>query len=442
MGDTVQRVILVDDEPLILRACSQTLELAGVEVQAFETAEQALALAGRDFEGIVVTDVRLPGMDGLTLLARLRLVDPELPVVLITGHSDVAMAVQAMREGAYDFIPKPFASAHLVDVVRRALDKRRLVTENRRLRLALAQEHAVGGLLLGQHPRMAAVRRLIHDVAGSGTDVLVLGETGTGKELVARALHAAGGHAGQPFVAVNAAAVPESMFESEMFGHEAGAFTGAGKRRIGKLEHAGRGTLFLDELESMPMALQAKLLRVLQERVLERLGGNDPVPLHCRVVGATKEDLFEMARAGRFRADLLYRLNVVTVTLPPLRERREDIPLLFDHYVQQAAARFQRPAPPVAAAVYRRLLAHDWPGNVRELKNAAERYALGIYEHEAATPGADSLPALVERFERQLVQEALRTAGSVSQAAEHLGIPRKTLYDKLKRLGLETQAAP
>ncbi|MGC8732659.1 MAG: sigma-54-dependent transcriptional regulator, partial [Halothiobacillaceae bacterium] len=278
MADQPQ-LILVEDEPVVRHAYSQTLELAGIRVLRCETAEEALAAARRDFPGIVVSDVRLPGMDGLALLAQLRLVDPELPVVLITGHSDVAMAVQAMREGAYDFIPKPFTSATLTDVTRRALEKRRLVTENRRLRQELAQERAVDNLLLGQHPRMVAVRQRVMDVADSGADVLVLGETGTGKELVARALHAACDRRDHPFVAVNAAAVPDTMFESEMFGHEAGAFTGAGKRRIGKLEHAGHGTLFLDELESMPLNLQAKLLRVIQERELERLGGNTAVPI-------------------------------------------------------------------------------------------------------------------------------------------------------------------
>ena len=441
MADQAQ-LILVEDEPVVRHAYSQTLELAGIRVLRCETAEEALAAAGRDFPGIVVSDVRLPGMDGLALLAQLRLVDPELPVVLITGHSDVAMAVQAMREGAYDFIPKPFTSATLTDVTRRALEKRRLVTENRRLRQELAQERAVDGLLLGQHPRMVAVRQRVMDVADSGADVLVLGETGTGKELVARALHAACDRRDHPFVAVNAAAVPDTMFESEMFGHEAGAFTGAGKRRIGKLEHAGHGTLFLDELESMPLNLQAKLLRVIQERELERLGGNTAVPIHCRIIGATKEDLLGAAREGRFRADLLYRLNVITIELPPLRERREDIPLLFDHFVAQAASRFRRPAPPVPAPLVRHLMAQDWPGNVRELRNAAERYALGIYEHPAATPADDSLPALVERFERQLIGQALRASASIAQAAESLGIPRKTLYDKIRRLGLDDSDLP
>ena len=441
MADQDQ-LILVEDEPVVRHAYSQTLELAGIRVLRCETAEEALAAAGRDFPGIVVSDVRLPGMDGLALLAQLRLVDPELPVVLITGHSDVAMAVQAMREGAYDFIPKPFTSATLTDVTRRALEKRRLVTENRRLRQELAQERAVDGLLLGQHPRMVAVRQRVMDVADSGADVLVLGETGTGKELVARALHAACDRRDHPFVAVNAAAVPDTMFESEMFGHEAGAFTGAGKRRIGKLEHAGHGTLFLDELESMPLNLQAKLLRVIQERELERLGGNTAVPIHCRIIAATKEDLLGVAREGRFRADLLYRLNVITIELPPLRERREDIPLLFDHFVAQAASRFRRPAPPVPAPLVRHLMAQDWPGNVRELRNAAERYALGIYEHPAAAPADDSLPALVERFERQLIGQALRASASIAQAAESLGIPRKTLYDKIRRLGLDDPTQP
>jgi two-component system C4-dicarboxylate transport response regulator DctD len=269
--------------------------------------------------------------------------------------------------------------------------------------------------------------------------VLILGETGAGKEQVARALHEGGNRAARPFVAINCGAIPDSMFESEMFGHEAGAFTGAAKRRIGKIEHAGAGTLFLDEVESMPLALQVKLLRVLQDRTLERLGGNAAVPVRCRVVAATKVDLKQLADAGRFRADLYYRLNVVTVPLPPLRERRDDIPQLFEHFVLQAAGRYQRSVPDVPPALVRQLMLRDWPGNVRELRNAADRFVLGMGGPDLteASTAPLSLPDLLDQVERQLIQEALRgSGGQVTGAAVALGVARKTLYDKMKRLGL------
>ncbi|QNM95215.1 sigma-54-dependent transcriptional regulator [Chitinimonas koreensis] len=430
------QVLFIDDEPLIRHASAQTLELAGLEVAAFDRAEAALGLLGRDFAGVLVSDVRMPGMDGLQLLARAAALDPELPVVLVTGHGDVAMAVQAMRDGAYDFIEKPFSSEQLVEVVRRALDKRRLVLENRQLRRELERRDGIQALLLGRSEAIEQVRRTIANVADTGADVLVLGETGSGKELVARCLHQCSGRAARPFVALNCGALPESLFESEIFGHEAGAFSGATKRRIGKVEHADGGTLFLDELESMPLALQVKLLRVLQERTIERLGGNASVPVDCRVVAATKDDLRQLADRQKFRADLYYRLNVVSIVLPPLRERREDIPLLFEHFVLQAALRYNRPAPLLEAGRLRELMAQPWPGNVRELRNVADRFVLGLLE-PAAGQTPLNLPALLERFEKSLIVDALdRAGGQVSAASEALGLPRKTLYDKVKKYGL------
>ena len=317
------KVVLVDDDDMVRLSCRQTLELAGLDVEAFASAPEALARLSRDFPGIVVSDVRMPGLDGFGLLERLRLMDAELPVIHITGHGDVAMAVEAMREGAYDFLQKPFNTQVLVDVVRRALERRGLVLENRRLRRALDADGAIDRLLIGRSGRMAEIRRAVADLAPTDADILVVGETGTGKEQVARALHEASPRRRKPFVAVNCGAVPEAMFESEMFGHEAGAFTGAAKRRIGKFEHASGGTLLLDEIESMPLALQVKLLRVVQDRRLERLGGNEAVAVDCRIVAATKIDLIAAARAGRFREDLAYRLDVVSLrSAAPARPAR------------------------------------------------------------------------------------------------------------------------
>ncbi|TWB39710.1 sigma-54-dependent transcriptional regulator [Nitrospirillum pindoramense] len=440
--DITPVVLFVDDEEIIRLTVRQTLELAGLAVTTYPTAEAALADLSVDTPGILVTDVRLPGMSGLDLLSRARALDAELPVVLVTGQGDISMAVRAMQDGAYDFIEKPFVTEHFVEVIRRALEKRALVRENRRLREALERNAAVESNLLGQSPALARVRRLVTDLAGTDVDVLVLGETGTGKEQVARALHEGGPRAAYPFVAINCGAIPESMFESEMFGHEAGAFTGAAKRRVGKIEYAHRGTLFLDEIESMPPALQVKLLRVLQDRALERLGGNDRVAVDLRVVAATKENLLDLANAGRFRADLYYRLNVVSLTLPPLRERREDIPLLFQHFALQAAARFRRPYAEPPAALLRALMLKDWPGNVRELRNAADRHALGLTEDEISgaeggTTANAPLADILDGVERHLITEALRASGGqVTRAAETLGVPRKTLYDKMKRLNI------
>ena len=300
-------------------------------------------------------------MDGLQLLAELRRRDPRLPVVLITGHGDIGMAVGAMRDGAYDFIEKPFSPERLVEVVRRALEQRGLAREVSDLRRQLAGRQALEQRIIGRSPAMQRLRELIANVADTGANVLIEGETGTGKELVARCLHDFSRRQGKEFVALNCGGLPESLFESEIFGHEANAFTGAGKRRIGKIEHANGGSLFLDEIESMPLALQIKLLRVLQEHSLERLGSNQPISVDCRVIAATKADLAELGQRGEFRSDLYYRLNVVSLELPPLRDRREDILLLFEHFLQQSALRFDRALPELDRATASALQAHDWP---------------------------------------------------------------------------------
>ena len=435
-----ERVVFIDDEAEVRRANCQSLELDGFTVEAFGAAGPALAAIMADPPGLVITDVRLPDLDGVSLFARLRTLDPDLPVILITGHGDIRMAVGAMRDGAYDFLAKPYPAESLLASARRALERRRLVLENRALRATLAAAVEEDPAFLGVSPEMVRLRGLVREVAQADVDVLVFGETGSGKEVVASALHRWSRRARRNFVAMNCGALPDSVVESELFGHEAGAFTGALKRRVGRIEHAQGGTLFLDEIESMPLNLQVKFLRVLQERSVEPLGTNEVRAIDMRVVAATKVDLGQAAAQGTFRDDLYHRLNVVTIPIPPLRDRREDVMLLFQEFLARAAARFGREAPPITPAVRDHLRRHDWPGNVRELGHFAERHALGFARPETASPEAATAGTLaeqVDRFERGLIREELFMAGGdVRLAAESLGTPRKTLYDKIARHGL------
>jgi two-component system C4-dicarboxylate transport response regulator DctD len=433
-------VFLIDDDKDLRRATAQTLELAGFAVSAFADPREAIAAISPAFEGIVVSDIRMPYIDGLQLFALLKDMDADLPVILITGHGDIPMAVQAIQDGAYDFIAKPFPADRLVQSVRRAAEKRRLVMENRALRQAA--ETASDSLpLIGQTPAMENLRRTLRHIADTDVDVLVAGETGSGKEVVAQLLHQWSRRRAGNFVALNCGALPETVIESELFGHEAGSFTGAQKKRVGRIEHAGGGTLFLDEIESMPVATQVKMLRVLEMREIAPLGTNEVRPVDLRVVAAAKIDLGDPAQRGDFREDLYYRLNVVTLSIPPLRERREDIPLLFSHFLSRAAERFRRDAPVISQAVHRHLASHDWPGNVRELSHFAERVALGL-EANGGSASADqassaSLPEKMERYEAAIIRETLAEhQGDVRLTIEALGIPRKTFYDKLQRHGI------
>jgi two-component system, NtrC family, C4-dicarboxylate transport response regulator DctD len=437
----VLEAILIEDEQAVRLATAQTLELGGFRVHACGSAEQAQAWLQSGFGGVIVTDVRLPGQSGLDLLAQAVALDPDLPVILMTGHGDVSMAVEAMRAGAYDFIEKPFAAERLMETVRRAQEKRSLVLENQRLKAAWTG-HPDMPSLIGQSAAIERIRMLIRSVGPTAADILINGQTGSGKEVVARQLHGASGRKG-PFVAINCGALPETVFESEIFGHEAGAFTSAQKRRIGKLEYANGGTVFLDEIESMPVNLQVKLLRVLQERRLERLGGNDSIEIDCRIIAASKADLLQLSAQGGFREDLYYRIGVVTMDLPRLIDRRDDIPLLLAHFVQGAAIRYQRPVPQWNAAQMLQWQARDWPGNVRELRNFADRLVLGVVEAgagetlHAEKAHAGNLPQQVDAYERMLIADALAAnENSVAAAADALGVPKKTLYDKLKKYQL------
>jgi two-component system C4-dicarboxylate transport response regulator DctD len=444
---TTPNIILVDDEKAVRDSTAQSLMLAGYEVETFDNAPAALAVITPEFEGVVISDIRMPLMDGLEFLQRALKIDRDLPVILISGHADVATAVTAIRAGGYDLLEKPFSKTQLLDVIKRAGEKRRLTLENRALKEALANQTRPGPRIIGQAPSIMALRKMITRIANVNADVLIGGETGTGKELVARSIHEQSKRRDHNYVAINCAAIPESLLDSELFGHEAGAFTGAKGKRIGKFEHANGGTLFLDEIEGMPLSTQAPLLRVLQERKIERLGSNKLIPLDIRVVAATKTDLKTAAEREEFRLDLYYRLNVVTVEIPPLRARREDIPLLFQHFVLVAAARCETEVPPLGSKSLHVLLGHDWPGNIRELRNIAERYVLlgEAYNFDLAAlmksdekPEGMSLAEQVSCFEKMLIEQTLnRHKGNTRSVMEALDLPRKTLTDKMKKYGLE-----
>ncbi|BAM91271.1 C4-dicarboxylate transport transcriptional regulatory protein [Bradyrhizobium oligotrophicum S58] len=439
-------VIYVEDDDDVRIGAVQALELAGLPVTPFASVEAAGAIVRADMPFVVVSDVRLRGKSGTEWLSELHRLDPDLPVILVTGHGDISMAVQAMRNGAYDFIEKPCSSEQLVSVVRRALDKRRLTLEVRALRSALADRQGIEASLLGRSPQIQEVRRLVSTLASTNVDVTIYGETGTGKDVVARCLHAHSARRSGNYVPVNCGGLPESLVESELFGHEAGAFTGATRQRIGKIEYAHGGTLFLDEIESMPPSVQVKLLRALQDRSIERVGSNRPVAVDCRVVAASKANLFELSEQKLFRADLYYRLGVAFIELPPLRERREDIPILFEHFTLEAARRFERDAPIVDDATMSLLLTYAWPGNVRELRNVADRFVLGVLDRRAlsrSVAGSSelSLPRQLENIERSIIEDALRRKlGDVQATAALLGIPKQTLYDKIKRLAVKVDS--
>ncbi|MEZ9851447.1 sigma-54-dependent Fis family transcriptional regulator [Vibrio breoganii] len=433
---------IIDDEPEIRSALKQSFELEGIEAQFYENAELALQALETTLPHVIISDIRLPGLSGLDLLEGLNKQHPELPIILITGHGDISMAVEAMHKGAYDFIEKPFATDRLLDTTKRAIEKRQLTIENQRLRNSLKASQTLGPRIIGDTSAILNLKETITHIADTSADILIFGETGTGKELVARSLHEQSGRRDNNFVAVNCGAIPENLIESELYGHEKGAFTGAESRRIGKLEHAQNGTLFLDEIESMPVQAQIRLLRVLQERAIERVGSNSLIPIDIRVIAATKVDLKQAAQQGSFREDLYYRLNVVTLELPPLRERKEDIATLFHHFLLVAASRYGKTLQALSSQDLSLLLNHDWPGNVRELRNMAERFVLLgrlTLENSSTNEKSDlSLAEQVAEFEKYTLEQTLTdNHGSIKQTMETLQLARKTLYDKMQRYQLD-----
>ncbi|PSW04415.1 sigma-54-dependent transcriptional regulator [Photobacterium lipolyticum] len=440
-----KQVIFIDDEKPIRVALGQTLELEDYDVTLFASAKPALEMLENHFPGVIISDINMPGIDGITFLKRALAIDPELSIILLTGHGDISTAVDAMRNGAYDFLEKPFSTENLLDVVKRAGDKRELVLENRELRRELEAQSGPGPRILGNNPKIKQLRRILTHIKDTPADVMIHGETGTGKELVARFLHDHSIRQDKHFVAINCGAIPETMIESELFGYESGAFTGAQKKRVGKIAYADGGTLFLDEIESMPMLLQIKLLRVLEERKVEPLGTNQAIDLDIRIIAATKQDLRLMGDRGEFRQDLYYRLNVVSVDIPPLRDRKDDIPLLFQNFSRSASTRYGIEPPTISLEQQQKLLEHDWPGNVRELRNLAERLVLmgdtsGLNDNGQISddPLNLTLTDRINQFEFTLLCDALkRHNGRLKEVQEELGLARKTLYDKMKKHGID-----
>jgi len=437
------KILIVEDEPKMAFLLEAELNDAGHRATSVTDGREAVRRVEREHFDIVITDLRMEGMDGIEVLERVKGLDPQTEVVLITAYATAQTAVEAMKKGAYDYIIKPFDIEELKLLVKKIEEKQGLLYEN-----ALLQEKArrEGLLVGGRSPAMRKVLELIDKVAPTDATVLVLGESGTGKELVARRIHHTSPRRDKPLVAVHCATFPENLLESELFGYERGAFTGATRRKVGHFEYADGGTIFLDEVGELPASVQAKLLRFLQERQFTRLGGVEPVRVDVRVIAATNRDLEREVREGRFREDLFYRLNVFPIELPPLRERREDIPLLVEHFLRQR----NRPPDVISPEAMEALLAYDWPGNVRELENVIER-ALILAGEGRITP--DLLPfgrpkagakvelpdegVNLEEVERELIIQALEKAGwNKAKAAKLLGITRRRLYSRMEALGI------
>ena len=458
------QILVVDDEAELRQAIVEILTLDGFEVDSAGSAEEAAEKLAQVPYDILITDLMLPGRNGVELLDEALAKYPETIGLVITGHASIETAVQAIKKGAHDYLTKPFKLIELPLRVRKGLRQRQLRFENQHLRRQLKEKYSFDNMVGTGRP-MKEIFELIETVAGLNTTVLIQGETGTGKELIARAIHFNSPRRDQKLVSINCGAIPETLLESELFGHVKGAFTGAIQTRIGRFEQANGGTLFLDEIGNMPQTLQIKLLRVLQEREFERVGGNSTIKIDVRIVAATSANLEEMVREGTFREDLFYRLNVIPVDLPPLRERREDIPLMIQRFLKQFTETHALESKTIAPEVIKALMSFDWPGNVRQLENIVERMvaltgprptivALDLPPEIQSRSGANLPPmieipdeginfqSVVSGMERELILQSLRkTGGNKKLAAKLLNLKRTTLIEKIKRIGLDQTPA-
>jgi DNA-binding NtrC family response regulator len=451
MGNTNQRILIVEDEAPMSELLMSFFSEKGYKVNAAQNGEEAIArLAEQDY-ALVVTDIKLPGMSGLELLARIRLEWPEVAVVIMTAFSSISSAVEAMKLGAEDYIGKPFQLDELVITVEKALERRSLRKEVKELRAEVRERYNFSNIVGRSKPMQQLFEVIKRIAARRDASALIIGSTGTGKELVARAIHYNSERKDAPFVPINCSAIPDTLLESELFGHQKGAFTGAHETRRGLIEEAQAGTVFLDEINTLSMNLQVKLLRVLQERVVRRVGGRENIPIDIRLVSASNQDLEDAVKRGEFRQDLFYRLNVVPVRLPDLKDRREDIPLLVHHFLQKFSQQHGEPARRFSSEAMRALMTHTWPGNVRELENAVE-HALTMGSEDILGP--EDLPASVTTPERDIVEEATldnvsleeverryilrileKMDGHQIKTAQILGIDRRTLYRRLRQYG-------
>jgi len=440
------RILIVDDEEIVRESLSGWLEKDGYTVATAPDGPSALAMLNRERWTILILDLKMPGMDGLAVLEKARAIQPESTAVIMTAYATVDTAVAAIKLGAYDYIVKPFEPEELSAMIEKIVAQQALVHENAVLRKVLKREFRFRDLV-SKNPQMQAIFELARTAARSNSTILVLGESGTGKEVLARAIHAESNRRVGPFVAVSCAALTETLLESELFGHERGACTGAVARQRGKFEAANGGTLFLDEVGDISSKLQLDLLRVLEDRRFMRVGGTESIPVDVRIIAATNRNLKRAVADGEFRDDLFYRLNVIAITLPPLRDRREDIPLLVDYLLEQLAVEANRPVEGVSHEALKRLMAHDWPGNIRELRNVLERavvVATGAHIQasdlglaEAGRPSAvDQLCSLDDVERRHIIYVLEQTGGNVTQAARILEIDRVTLYNKIRKYRL------
>lgn len=440
------KIWLLDDDDIVRSTTAQWLRLSNYEVREFQEAQGLIDQFSVGLPCIIVSDIRMTPIDGLTLMSDCLSKENELPFILITGHGDVDTAVNALRDGAFDFLEKPFDPNRLLQTVEKAIQLRAVQLQHANQSQYLGDLHGLEETIIGKNEQIVRVRQQIRTFASMDTHVIVYGKTGCGKELVAKALHDCSPRGSSPFVAINCAAIPAELFESELFGHEAGAFTSANKQRIGKLEHASGGTLFLDEIESMPLAMQIKLLRVLQENQLERVGSNNTIQIDLRVVAAAKSDLQTLEN---FRQDLFFRLNVSQIHLPDLRNRGTDIPLLFEHFCRIAVKERGGDFKPLSPIDHETLTVYGWPGNVRELRNVALRYALEpntsiakILAGYQAQDDIDTITPLplsvkVQEFERSLIEASIRQQkGNIQLVLEQLQLPRRTLNQKMQKYGL------
>jgi DNA-binding NtrC family response regulator len=447
MADERTHILVVDDEEIVRESLGGWLEKDGYRVDMAEDGRAALQRLQSARYAVLIVDLKMPGMDGLQVLEQAKKLQPELAVVLMTAYATVDTAVSAMKMGAYDYLVKPFDPEELSMLMQKIVSQQTLVRENAVLRQALKKEYRFRDLL-SKSPAMQSVFELARTAARSSSTILVLGESGTGKEVLARAIHMESPRAEASFVAISCASLTETLLESELFGHEKGSFTGAIARRKGKFEQAHGGTLFLDEVGDIGPKMQLDLLRVLEERKLQRVGGNEPIPVDVRIIAATNRDLRKAALEGKFREDLYYRLNVIPIVIPPLRERKEDIPLLVESFVERLAAEMKKKVDGLSTEAMTAVLAHDWPGNVRELRNVLERGAvvaqgttiqltdLGLPARGEAPPKPGTMASLEEVERRHVAAVLSHTGGNVSQSARILGIDRVTLYNKMKKWGL------